>query len=154
MGSDCILRFHPLNQRWKWKNKRVVAWSVAWRKPGLNVIGSSDEVHVVDALAITGDEGRCSVRKASGSPQTGFDPEMSEWGNPPLHRWLSPREARQKSPAANCADGFRRAKRGKSLLLQTSDTDGFRRAERGKSLLLQTRQRRESCVKGYLTLNS
>ena len=40
-------------------------------------------MHVVDALAITGDEGRCSVRKASGSPQTGFDPEMSEWGNPP-----------------------------------------------------------------------
>ena len=38
---------------------------------------------MVDALAITGDEGRCSVRKASGSPQTGFDPEMSEWGNPP-----------------------------------------------------------------------
>jgi len=34
-------------------------------------------------LAITGDEGRRSVRKASGSPQTGFDPEMSEWGNPP-----------------------------------------------------------------------
>ena len=38
---------------------------------------------MVDALAITGDEGRCSVRTASGSPQTGFDPEMSEWGNPP-----------------------------------------------------------------------
>jgi hypothetical protein len=39
-------------------------------------------VHMVDALAITGDEGRRSVRKAPGSPQTGFDPEMSEWGNP------------------------------------------------------------------------
>jgi len=40
-------------------------------------------VHVVDALAITGEEGRGSLRKASGSRQTGFDPGMSEWGNPP-----------------------------------------------------------------------
>ena len=48
----------------------------------LPVIGSSSKVHVVDALAITGDEGRGSLRKASGSRQTGFDPEMSEWGNP------------------------------------------------------------------------
>ena len=47
------------------------------------VIGSSEQVHVVDALAITGDEGRCSVRKASGSSQTSIDPKMSEWGNPP-----------------------------------------------------------------------
>jgi hypothetical protein len=39
---------------------------------------------MVDALAIIGDEGRCSLRKASGSRQTDFDPEMSEWGNPPL----------------------------------------------------------------------
>ena len=49
------------------------------RKP----IGSSELVHVVDALAITGDEGRCSLRKAAGSWQTSFDPQMSEWGNPP-----------------------------------------------------------------------
>jgi hypothetical protein len=39
-------------------------------------------VHMVDALAITGDEGRDSLRKASGSWQISFDPEMSEWGNP------------------------------------------------------------------------
>ena len=39
-------------------------------------------MHVVDALAITGDEGRGSLRKAPGSWQTSFDPEMSEWGNP------------------------------------------------------------------------
>ena len=38
---------------------------------------------MVDALAITGDEGRGSLRKASGSWQTSFDPKMSEWGNPP-----------------------------------------------------------------------
>ncbi len=41
-------------------------------------------MHVVDALAITGDEGRGSLRKASGSWQTSFDPEMSEWENPPV----------------------------------------------------------------------
>jgi len=39
-------------------------------------------VHVVDALAITGEEGRGSLRKVSGSWQTSFDPGMSEWGNP------------------------------------------------------------------------
>ena len=39
---------------------------------------------MVDALAITGDEGRCSLRKAAGSWQTSFDPQMSEWGNPAL----------------------------------------------------------------------
>ena len=38
------------------------------------VIGSSEQVHVVDALAITGDEGRGSLRKATGSLQTSFDP--------------------------------------------------------------------------------
>ena len=55
------------------------------------VIGSSEQVHVVDALAITGDEGRGSLRKATGSWQTSFDPSMSEWGNPPLLRypWLN-----------------------------------------------------------------
>ena len=37
---------------------------------------------MVDALAITGDERRDSLRKASGSWQISFDPEMSEWGNP------------------------------------------------------------------------
>ena len=46
------------------------------------VIGSSEQVHVVDALAITGDEGRGSLRKVVGSWQTSFDPQISEWGNP------------------------------------------------------------------------
>ena len=53
---------------------------VAWRDTP--VIGSSEQVHVVDALAITGDEGRGSLRKAVGSWQTSFDPPISEWGNP------------------------------------------------------------------------
>ena len=38
------------------------------------VIWSSDQAHLVDALAATGDEGRCSLRKATGSWQTSFDP--------------------------------------------------------------------------------
>ena len=44
-------------------------------KPGVfEVIWSSDQAHLVDALAATGDEGRCSLRKATGSWQTSFDP--------------------------------------------------------------------------------
>jgi hypothetical protein len=39
-------------------------------------------VHVVDALAITGDERRDSLRKVSGSWQMSIDPRVSEWGNP------------------------------------------------------------------------
>ena len=34
---------------------------------GPTVMGSSDKVHVMDALAITGDEGRGNLRKAPGS---------------------------------------------------------------------------------------
>ena len=48
----------------------------SWRKharnggfcnTGSTVMGSSDKVHVMDALAITGDEGRGNLRKAPGS---------------------------------------------------------------------------------------
>ena len=46
-------------------------------------------MHMVDALAITGDEGRDSLRKVSGSWQISFDPRMSEWGNPPARVSLS-----------------------------------------------------------------
>ena len=37
---------------------------------------------MVDALAVGGDEGRDSLRKASGSWQISIDPEISEWGDP------------------------------------------------------------------------
>ncbi len=46
------------------------------------VLVISIQGHVVDALAAGGDEGRRSLRKASGSGQARDDPEMSEWGNP------------------------------------------------------------------------
>ena len=61
--------------------RKLIADGELWEL--LKAIGSSEKVHVVDALAITGEEGRGSLRKASGSRQTGFDPGMSEWGNPP-----------------------------------------------------------------------
>ena len=65
---------------------------------GCKAIGSSDKVHGVDALAITGEEGRASLRKAPGSWQRSFDPEISEWGNPALHRWLSACSMRREIP--------------------------------------------------------
>ena len=65
------------------RTKREFACSVVPLAAECKVIGSSDKVHVVDALAITGDEGRASLRKAGGSWQWSFDPPMSEWGNPP-----------------------------------------------------------------------
>ena len=37
--------------------------------------------HTVDALASGADEGRGSLRYASGSRQPDFDPGVSEWGN-------------------------------------------------------------------------
>ena len=85
MGCDCIDRALPAVSGWgPGTSVRIpVARSfAAARRRGPNVIGSSEQVHVVDALAITGDEGRSSLRKAAGSRQTGFDPQMSEWGNP------------------------------------------------------------------------
>ena len=47
------------------------------------VIWSSRKAQMVNALAITGDEGRGSLRKAVTSWQTSIDSPMSEWGNPP-----------------------------------------------------------------------
>ena len=43
-------------------------------------------MHVVDALAVRGDERRNSLRKAPGRRQISCDPEISEWGNPPAKR--------------------------------------------------------------------
>ena len=40
-------------------------------------------------MAVRGDERRGSLRKASGRWQTTFDPEMSEWENPPVIRQVS-----------------------------------------------------------------
>jgi hypothetical protein len=42
----------------------------------------------MDPLTDIFDEGRCRVRKVSASPLTGFDPEISEWGNPPRLRGI------------------------------------------------------------------
>ena len=84
----CVIAFLAsslaLNQHGGDAHKREFAYGgVLWGDPECKVIGSSEEVHVVDALAITGDEGRASLRKAGGSWQWSFDPPISEWGNPP-----------------------------------------------------------------------
>jgi len=46
------------------------------------VVFSSLLGHTVDALASGAEEGRCSLRYASGSWQANCDPRVSEWGNP------------------------------------------------------------------------
>ena len=87
LGLDCMYRLLPLSSmaagatQAREKPRAEHPWG---RPRGLKVIGSSTKVHVVDALAITGDEGRGSLRKAAGSWQTSIDPQMSEWGNPTL----------------------------------------------------------------------
>ena len=90
----CVIAFvssSALNQHGGDTHKREFVDSIVSEQSECKVIGSSDKVHVVDALAITGDEGRASLRKAGGSWQWSFDPPMSEWGNPPLLRypWLN-----------------------------------------------------------------
>ena len=40
-------------------------------------------------MAVRGDERRDSLRKAPGRRQISFDPEISEWGNPPAIRRVS-----------------------------------------------------------------
>ena len=45
----------------------------------LLIVGSQGRS--VDALAPGAEEGRCSLRYASGSWQASFDPRVSEWGN-------------------------------------------------------------------------
>ena len=86
LGLDCMYRLLPLSSMAAGATQALRVRPLAehpWGRPrGLKVIGSSTKVHVVDALAITGDEGRGSLRKAAGSWQTSIDPQMSEWGNP------------------------------------------------------------------------
>ena len=42
---------------------------------------------MVDALDLYGDEGRSKWTISFGEPTNGFDPEISEWGNP---LWVTP----------------------------------------------------------------
>ena len=56
---SCIQRTKGLNAA---NTSSPVAADFGLHARGLKVIGSSEQVHVVDALAITGDEGRGSLR--------------------------------------------------------------------------------------------
>ena len=63
MGKDCIVAFEGHKRTSDAANtSSPVARSLRVSARGLRVIGSSEQVHVVDALAITGDEGRCRLR--------------------------------------------------------------------------------------------
>ena len=64
-------------------------WLPRTGSPGklFRVVWLSDEAYTVDALAVRGDEGRVSLRKAVVSRQNAFEPQMSEWGNPPIYRY-------------------------------------------------------------------
>ncbi len=60
-GFDCIV--HSTHKRVECgKHEFTCDRELRARARGLKVIGSSEQVHVVDALAITGDEGRGSLR--------------------------------------------------------------------------------------------
>ena len=81
MGCDCIHEICKFLQETEARFKRTATrYRLLEAVPakGGRVIGSSDQVHVVDALAITGDEGRDSLRKAVGSWQISCDPQVSE----------------------------------------------------------------------------
>lgn len=70
-------RKQSANEEIKKKTKpcrKATSWVLKLRK----------KAQKVDALAVEGEERRGSLRKASGSWQTNIDPEISEWGNPPV----------------------------------------------------------------------
>ena len=62
MGKDCIVAFERLKDLECGKHEFTCSSGFDSQGRGLRVIGSSEQVHVVDALAITGDEGRRSLR--------------------------------------------------------------------------------------------
>ena len=97
----CVIALKACGSAARWTQASSPRKRGALKKRGFNVMGSSDKVHVVDALAITGEEGRASLRKAWGSWQRSFDPAMSEWGNPALHRTLSAQSAKSPLMAKN-----------------------------------------------------
>ena len=61
MGCDCIQNGSSLVGRGRHKRENSYAANLNLKR-GLKVIGSSEQVHMVDAVAITGDEGRSSLR--------------------------------------------------------------------------------------------
>ena len=62
MGKDCIVAFECTKGLECGKHEFTCGFESSRSRGELRVIGSSEQVHVVDALAITGDEGRSSLR--------------------------------------------------------------------------------------------
>ena len=61
-GLDCIVASGAQKEPDAGKHEFTCDCGLRAQARGLKVIGSSEQVHVVDALAITGDEGRGSLR--------------------------------------------------------------------------------------------
>ena len=61
-GLDCIVASGAQKEPDAGKHEFTCDCGLRAQARGLKVIGSSEQVHVVDALAITGDEGRDSLR--------------------------------------------------------------------------------------------
>ena len=55
------------------------------RAPQTQAEGRHHE-HTMDAMALRADEGRGTAPICCGESQAGCDPQISEWGNPPLWR--------------------------------------------------------------------
>jgi hypothetical protein len=87
-----------------------------------NLVIISYKGHMVDALAARGDEGRRSLRKASGSGQARYDPRMSEWGNP---AWIT------KSPAREPTQGTETSKY--LVERKSKETPSVAASERGQA---------------------
>ena len=62
MGKDCIVAFERTKVLECGKHEFTCSSTSFEAIRGFKAIGSSEQVHVVDALAITGDEGRRSLR--------------------------------------------------------------------------------------------
>ena len=61
MGCDCIDPILSKSDGIGHKRENSCSQDLGFAR-GIKVIGSSEQVHMVDALAITGDEGRSSLR--------------------------------------------------------------------------------------------
>jgi hypothetical protein len=62
------------------------------RAPQTQAEGRHHE-HTTDAMALRADEGRGTAPICCGESQAGCDPQISEWGNPPLRRYRVMRRA-------------------------------------------------------------
>lgn len=90
--NEALVFFLILNDSKYYSTERGTEWFKAEalkgvtektaKKPSLWGYRTRKKVHTVDALAVGGEEGRVSLRKASGSWHKSDNPKIPEWGNP------------------------------------------------------------------------